>query len=85
MSEPKNKFEASRRVSGLTLDRAAELAELSKPAYIKREVDPTWFRLSELQGVYDALTDVGKSLMIEAINEIFLPEMLHQKQQNHGT
>lgn len=68
-----NKFKAARKASDMSLDKAAELAKLSKPSYMSREKTPMNFRLSELEGVYKGLSDTAKPIFVSAINDIFLP------------
>lgn len=67
------KFGAARRASGMSIDRAATLADMSKQCYISREKHPEQFRLCELAGVYDGMTDTAKPILREAVQEIFLP------------
>lgn len=73
MGMSNEKFVAARKASGLSLEDASELANMSKPCYIGREKNPEQFRLVELQGVYGGLTDTAKPIMRDALNEIFLP------------
>lgn len=73
MSDATNKFKAARRASDMSLDRAAELAKLSKPSYISREKSPKDFRLYELEGVYNGLSETAKPIFLSAVTEIFLP------------
>lgn len=68
-----NKFKAARKASGMTIEQAANLANLSKPGYINREKTPKTFRLSELAGVYSGMTETAKPILVSAINEFFLP------------
>ena len=65
------KFAAARRASGLTVDRAAQVCEVSRPTYTSRERYPLDFRLSELARLYEALDDTGKRLLLEAVNSTF--------------
>lgn len=67
------KFIAARKVSGMTLSTAAELAKVTSQTYIAREKHPEQFRVCELKGVYDGLTETGKSLFRDGMSEIFLP------------
>lgn len=68
-----NKFKAARRASDMSLDQAAELAKLSKPSYISREKTPMNFRLSELEGIYNGLSETAKPIFLSAVTDIFLP------------
>ena len=72
MSIPNEKFVAARKASGLSLEDASELADVSKPCYIGREKHPEQFRLCELLGVYRGMTDTAKPIMRDAVQEIFL-------------
>lgn len=67
------KFIAARKVSDMTLSTAAELAKVTPQTYIAREKHPEQFRVCELKGVYDGLTETGKSLFRDGMSEIFLP------------
>lgn len=73
MPVQKDKISAARRASDLSLERAAEVVELSKQGYINREKDPDQFRLCELERLYDALTETAKPILREAVTDIFLP------------
>lgn len=68
-----DKFIAARKASGMTLDKASELAGISKPTYVGREKHPEQFRLCELSSVYNELTPTAKPIMHDAIMDIFLP------------
>lgn len=68
-----SKFKASIKASGLTLKQAGELAELSIPTITERQETPMQFRLKELKGLYNGMDENGKLLLVEAVNEIFLP------------
>ncbi len=65
------KFIAARKVSDMTLSTAAELAKITSQTYIAREKHPEQFRVCELKGVYDGLTETGKSLFRDGMSEIF--------------
>lgn len=67
------KFIAARKAGGLTIEKAASLADISAPCYVNREKHPDQFRLCELLGVHAGLSDIGKSLLQEAVSDIFLP------------
>lgn len=67
------KFIAARKASDMTLSTAAELAKVTSQTYIAREKHPERFRVYELKGVYDGLTETGKSLFRDGMSEIFLP------------
>ena len=66
------KFKASIKASDLTQQQACELARISKPTLIDRIDDPLQFRLSELRSIHSGMNSVGKQLLVEAVNEIFL-------------
>lgn len=68
-----NKFRAARRASGMTIEKAAKLANLSVPSYVSREKSPMDFRLCELEGVYSGLSEVAKPIFFSGVTEIFLP------------
>jgi hypothetical protein len=55
----------------MTIDKAAECAGLSAPTYPLREKNPGSFRLRELKGMYDSMSDTAKPILLEAINEFF--------------
>lgn len=74
MSLVKSKFEAARRASGLTQEKAAELVKLSKQGYINREKEPIHFRLCEIEGLYNGMTDTAKPILRDAVMDIFLPD-----------
>lgn len=65
------KFAAARRATGLTVERAAAVCDVSRPTYNARERYPLDFRLSELSALYDALDDTGKRLLFEAVTSVF--------------
>lgn len=67
------KFIAARKVSDMTIRTAAELAKVTPQTYITRERHPEQFRVCELKGVYDGLTEIGKYLFRDGVSEIFLP------------
>ncbi|MBX9032639.1 hypothetical protein [Gordonibacter massiliensis (ex Traore et al. 2017)] len=69
----KDKFVAARKASGLSLESAAEKAEMSKQGYVNREKRPEQFRLCELAKVYEALSDTAKPILKDAVSDIFLP------------
>ena len=66
------KFAAARKASNMTLKNAAELANVTIPTYAAREKHPEQFRLCELEAVYSGLSPLGKTLLKEATEEIFL-------------
>ena len=73
MPVSKEKFCAARRAAGISLEKAAEVVELSKQGYINREKAPEQFRICELEKLYDALSETAKPILQEAVEEIFLP------------
>ncbi len=64
---PARLFEAARRASGMTLDRAAEACGVSRPTYASRERDPSGFHLSEIRGLYAAMDGIGRDLLVRGI------------------
>lgn len=73
MTISNEKFIAARKASGMSLDYASEKAKLSKQCYINREKHPEQFRLSELAGVYDSMSDTARPILKSAVEDIFLP------------
>ena len=73
MSVENEKFVAARKASGMSLECASEKAKLSKQCYINREKHPEQFRLCELVGVYEELSDTAKPILRSAVEDIFLP------------
>ncbi len=67
------KFIAARKVSDMTLNTASELANVTVQTYIAREKHPEQFRICELKGVYDGLNDLGRSMLKDGLDDIFLP------------
>ena len=67
------KFVAARKASGLSLESAAEKVKLSKQCYINREKNPEQFRLCELAGLYQSLSETAKPILRDAVADIFLP------------
>ena len=67
-----DKFIAARKASGLTMEKAAELVDLSKPGYISREKKPEQFRLCELSNLYNGLSETAKPILRDAVEQIFL-------------
>ena len=74
MLQLSDKLIAARKASDLTLENAAKLANLSKQGYINREKNPEQFRLCELAGVYQEISDTAKPIFREGVMEIFLSE-----------
>ncbi|MEG1907672.1 MAG: hypothetical protein RR178_09425 [Gordonibacter sp.] len=68
-----SKFGAARRASGLTAEKAATICNFTPPTLIEREKNPASWRLGELLLLHDAMTDTAKAILIEAVNDIFLP------------
>lgn len=67
-----SKFIAARKASGLTIEEAAKLANVSTVCYISREKHPEQFRLCEIQNIYNGLSDIAKPLLSAAVSDIFL-------------
>ena len=74
MGTENEQFITARKASGKTLAQITELAGLkSITTYMGREDDPRQFRLSELKGMYDGINDTAKTILLDAVNGIFLP------------
>lgn len=73
MGEAYEKFAAARRASGLTIEKAADMCGVSVPTYIDRERNPLMFRLHEIRSLYGGMTETAKSIMRDAVGDIFLP------------
>ena len=71
-----NKFKTAFRASNLSQIEMAELTKLSGPTICARKDYPGQFRLEELKQLYDEMNDVGKQILLEAVNEFFLAERL---------
>lgn len=75
MAVQKEKFSAARRASGKTLAQITEDAGLgSTNTYVGREEAPLQFRLGELKGMYDGMNEIGRSILRDAVSDIFLPD-----------
>lgn len=68
-----DKFVAARKASGMTLEIAAKHTDMSKQGYINREKHPDQFRLCEIAGLFKAMDSTSKSILRDAVDEIFLP------------
>ena len=66
------KFEAARKASGLSSEKAATICRIAKPTYLERERNPSTWRLGELDLLYREMSDVAKPILLEAVNDIFL-------------
>lgn len=62
-----NLFSAARRVSGMTVDGAAEVVGVSRPTMTARERDSSTWRLGELRALYAAMDEVGRELLLRAV------------------
>ena len=62
---------AARRASKVTVEEAAGVCGLSKVTYLQREQHPDRFRIRELMGLHDCLTDLGKRILVEGIANFF--------------
>ena len=67
-----SKFEEARRASCMSSEQAASIIEAANSTYAVREDRPGSFRLCELKALYDAMSDTGKRLLKEAVDDIFL-------------
>lgn len=63
---------AARRASKVTVEEAASVSGLSKVTYLQRERHPDQFRICELMGLYDCLTDLGKRILVDGITNFFV-------------
>jgi DNA-binding XRE family transcriptional regulator len=72
MAQPKNKFEAARKMSGISLQEMAITCDMSPVTASNREKSPMDFRLCELSALYETMTDSAKPILKEAVDEIFL-------------
>lgn len=73
MTLKKEKFEAARKASGITQEKASELVKLSKQGFINREKEPLQFRLCEIERLYNGMTETAKPILRDAVMDIFLP------------
>lgn len=62
---------AARRASKVTVEEAASVCGLSKVTYLQREQHPDQFRICELMGLHDCLTDLGKRILLEGVANFF--------------
>lgn len=62
---------AARRASKVTVEEAACVCGLSKVTYLQREQHPDQFRICELMGLHDCLTNLGKRILVEGITYFF--------------
>lgn len=58
---------AARRASKVTVEEAASVCGLSRVTYLQREQHPDQFRICELMGLHDCLTELGKRILVEGI------------------
>lgn len=63
---------AARRASKVTVEEAAGVCGLSKVTYMQREQHPDQFRICELMGLHDRLTDLGKRILVEGVANFFI-------------
>lgn len=67
-------FTAARGASGMTLDQIREAAGLgSATTYTTHEDNPGAFRLSEIEGMANRMSEPARSLLRDAVMQIFLP------------
>lgn len=64
-------IDAARRASKITIEEAAMACGLSKVTYVQRVQHQDQFRICELMGLYDRLTDLGKSILVDGIADFF--------------
>lgn len=68
-------FRAARGASGMTLDQIKTAAGVgSINTYTAHEENPSDFRLGEIEGIYRNMTEPARTLLRDAVCEIFLPQ-----------
>lgn len=65
-------FEAARRASGISQEKAASICGISRPTYSLRESNPGEYRLSDLVGLYEQMNEPGRKLLRDAVGSLFL-------------
>ena len=69
-----SQFRAARGASGMTLDQIKTAAGVgSINTYTAHEEEPSDFRLSEIEGMYRSMEEPARTLLRDAVCEIFLP------------
>lgn len=69
-----SQFRAARGASGMTLNEIKAAAGFkSISTYVSREEEPGNFRLEEIEGMYRTMEEPAKSILRDAVCEIFLP------------
>lgn len=70
----KDKFKMARRASGMSINEITAAAGLSSTStYAAREDYPEQYRLGEIIGIYNNMSDLSKPLLRDAVMDIFLP------------
>ena len=69
-----SKFEAARRVSGMTNQGCMETCGFTRPTMNERGDNPASWRLGELHKVYRELSDLGKPILLDAVVEFLCSE-----------
>lgn len=70
-----SKFAAARHAAQLTQEQAAEIMNVKcDQTYRDREKDPNMFRLSDLKLLSDSMNEAGRTILRDAVNDIFLPQ-----------
>lgn len=68
-------FAAARGASGMTLEQIKDAAGVkSISTYVAHEDDPRAFRLGEIEGMYKRMEEPAKTLLRDAVCDIFLSE-----------
>ncbi len=69
-----SQFRAARGASLMTLEQIKTAAGVgSINTYIAHEEEPSDFRLSEIEGMYRSMEEPARTLLRDAVCEIFLP------------
>ena len=76
-----SKFRSARKASDISLKQAAKLSGLGDSTYPLRENNPDDFRLRELRGMYSAMSDTAKPILIEAAIDAIKGSIQGQEKQ----
>lgn len=68
------KFRQARMANELTYEQAANIAKVSTCTYVNRERQPEYFRLMELKRLYEAMDEVGKRILRQAVDAFLYNE-----------
>lgn len=65
-----NDFKAARGASGMSLGKAAQACGIANVTYAQlREPNPGSFKLEELRGLYNAMSDTSKTILMKAVRD----------------